>query len=244
MPALFYVGAVPAAWRDIATYASVDAAVAASRTEVEELVSTAVADKAAAAEVRAKDNYYALDTEYKSKDATRNVPLNPVNVAGAPATLEGDGTIAAAKFPLMGAGYLYGPWGVGVATKATGVGLSPVAVATFTTSAIPARYLYRPMCFATILVKSSSTAGRPVVEVRMGTTNQGELVAVGRGRTMFTGLQSIAVMPVASTAAWLVGTGSAATLTMWLSDAAGVPVSMDASEDVTGAAYLLQAPPV
>jgi hypothetical protein len=240
MPALPYVGAVPAAWQDIATYATVEAAVADERMEVEELVSTAVADKATAAEVRTKDNYYALDTEYITKDTARNVPLTPVNVAGAPTTLESNGTIAAAKFPVMGAGYLRGPWGIGSALKVT-AGLSPVVVATFTLSAIPAGYLYRPVCFATILVKSATTAGRPVVEIK---TSQGALVAVGRGRTMFTGLQSIAVMPVAETTTWLVGTGSAITLSMVLFDAAGGSVSMDASDDVTGAAYLLQAPPV
>jgi hypothetical protein len=244
MPALPYVGAVPAAWRDIATYASVDAAAADERMEVEGLVSTAVTDKATVAEVRSKDNYYALDMEYKTKDATRNVPLTPVNVAGSPVTLEGNGTIATSRFPTMGAGYLRGPWGLGTVTKAASVGVTPVAIATFTTTAIPAGVTYQPVCFVSALVKSSTTAGRPVMEVRMGTSSQGALVAVGRGRTMFTGLQSLAVMPVADTVAWMTGTGAAITLTLWLSDAAGAGVSIEAVADVTGSAHLLQAPAV
>jgi hypothetical protein len=244
MTALSYVGVVPAAFSDIATQDSVAAAVASNRTQVEGLVSTAVATKATVAAVQQKMATYAAESEYKTKDTTRNVPLTSVNVANAPVALQNDGTIASTLFTAMGAGYLYGPWVPGTVTKATAVGVSPVAVTTFTTTAIPAGFLYRPMCFATLLVKSSGTAGRPLVEIRLGTTASGTLVAIGRGRTMFTGLQSVAVMPVADTSAWLTSTGAAVTVTVWLSDTAGVPVSMDTAGDMTGAAYILAAPAV
>lgn len=248
MGALTYVGPAPVGSTDIVNQKAVQDAVAGggdvvNKATVDLAVAAASASLATLDAVQTKDKAFATLADYQARDVTNNVPTALVNVAGAPVALQNDGTVPVSRFPQMGSGYLKGPWGFYQSYAQAGVSVTKAAIANFVTDAIPTGMAIRPMCFANVLVRSSNTGGYPVVEIRLGADPSGPLLGLGRGRTMFTGAQSIPVLPVADSGSWLAANGGQVGATVWMYDSVGTAtVSVESGNDLTGAMYLFQYP--
>lgn len=250
MGALQYAGASSSNGSDLATKRTVDTSITnitPNQTTVQASVTTAVKDMATKTYVDKQDTRFAPAAEFKTKDEARNVPKANVNVPDAPVALQ-SGLIPAFRFPTLGSGYIMGPYGwqntYAPSTNAASFA-SAALVASLTTDAIPAGKKYWPLVFGQLMVTSEDTGGRPVVEIRAGTTTGGGLLATGRGRSMFIGAQGISALPASDTSSWLTSNGSPQSVSMWLYDLNGRTVGTRNSAGMTavgGAVYILVGP--
>lgn len=248
MSALPHVGVFPAKPDDVSSQRSVSTTVGTTipnRISVDSDILDAVEKYSTLDEMQFKDSQFPGSDEYIKKDADRNVPIASGNKPGGPVSLT-NGKVDKLRFPSLGAGYVIGPFGVTTSSAAVATA-TPQLIATFTTTIIPVGTLYRPMCFGSVLIASVDTGGRPIIEMRLGTTSSGTLLAVGRGRTMFTGPQGVPLLPVAETTGntetpWMIGTGATVVVTLWLYDANGRSVRMDTAGDLLAGIFLLTAP--
>lgn len=212
-------------------------------TQVANLTSGASPTYAPRTYVDSQDATFQLPSYYQTQDAL-NVPLSSVGQPNGVASLDSTAHVPALQLPVLGAGYLQGPYG-------------PTAVFTGSTSNTPLKIAdwnignvalsFQPFifmhCFAT------GTVSRPIVEVRIANSTTavsyaaGTLVAMGEGRTLYNDYHVIPVVPV--------GAGLSATpanlgpiyniwLSAWLYDANAQGVTLSAGGVVSGAAYLLR----
>lgn len=241
MGALPYVGVLPGTATEISNQASIDATIGTTipnKTTATSSVLDAVAKLCTLDAMRSKDNAFAIASEYKTKDTARNVPTTPVNVAGAPVQLVG-GTVPATYFPALGNGFVNGGYGISYAGAGTATA-SPQLIGTINAGAVPSGIGYWPLCFGAVMVSCNDTGGRPVVEMRLG-SGYGPLLAIGTGRTMFTGQQGISMVPASEGSGWFTGNGAGVTVSIWLYDAngRGVTVQGQGGADLIASTYLV-----
>ncbi len=152
-----------------------------------------------------------------------------VGAASGVASTDASNYVPVAQLPSMGSGYLVGPFGISAAFSgsATTISNGPLKVAEW---AIGVNAInFQPLVFMLVNATTSDNLGRSVIEVRIsnGPSNNystsNPLVAIGTGRSFYTGLQPISVLPCAPASG---RTGSAAYpptyntyLTAWLYDA-------------------------
>lgn len=237
MGALQYAGASSTNDTDVATKRTVDTAIkntSPNQTTVQANIQTAVQNRATKSYVDTQDSRFAPASEFQAKDAARNVPKNTVNVPSGPASLP----IAPGRFAALGSGYVMGPYGW-QETSAQSTTSAAVRIASLNTDAIPSGKSFWPVCFGQVLVTSGDTAGLPYVEIRAG---GGAVLATGRGRTMFTGGQGLTAMP-SEGGGWITSNGGPFTVSMFLADASGRPVSASDGSAIVigGAVYILLA---
>jgi hypothetical protein len=198
MPGLFYVGAPPAADRDVSTKLSIDTELASgvSRSYVDGRVDALAAAKATKVYTDTQDAAYVPGSYYTARDALL-VPLTSKGAAGGVATLNGSGLLPAAQTPVLGGGILAGPYGHTASFDVTGATTTPQKIADFPSG--PTGINGRLLVFMTVIATSTG-AGRPVVEVRYSTTGDttyaGQtLCAIGYGRSQYSDAQTVTVMP-------------------------------------------------
>lgn len=243
MVALQYAGASGADPTDVATKRTVDVEIAntaPNQVSVQTDINNAIANRVTREYVDAQDGRYAPASEPGIKDRARNVLKTEINAPGGPVALV-NSMIPTTFLPLLGEGYVLGPYPWSAIYKVTTSAATPgtaTKIGTVTTEGIPNTRPYWPMCFSTVLV-NADRQGLPVVEIRKGDSPGGALLAVGRGRTMFTGHQGISVVPVGD-GAWTNGTGAALTVSMWLYDLNARSVSTDVlGGAIGGGVYVL-----
>jgi hypothetical protein len=219
---LLYVGANPANGPDLVNRLQATNTLTGgpvNRTTVtSQIHTTATQTYAPKAYIDTQDATFALATYYQSQDAL-NVPSavvgaintdtngNPVALGHTPAgvsaygvaSLDGNGQVPLAQMPVLGAGYLLGPFGPTSPVTAQTAGVGGAAAQNFVNFAVGVQNIpFQPMVYATVIA-SCASGGRPVIEARMSNGQapyaSQTLIARGMGRGGFTDPQAIAVFP-------------------------------------------------
>lgn len=197
MSGLSWVGATPADPIDIETKLDSENIFSAgmSRGYVNGRVATKVAQRGSKSYVDTQDSTFATNTYYVAQDALL-VPNGAKGVASGVASLDSSSKVPIAQVPIIGAGILKGPWGhttaFGGSTQAT-----PFKIAEWTLGV--AGVTGQPLVFFT--TSMISDGGKPVIEIRMGTSTQTTyaaqtLIASGFGKTYYKDYQVITCLPV------------------------------------------------
>lgn len=137
---------------------------------------------------------------------TSYVSNSQVGVAGGVAGLDSGLKVPLTQLPSMGSGYLIGPFGcnsVSQQASATTISNGPKKLAEWAIQSSGGTN-FQPMVFMQANAKTSSNLGRTVIEVRMSNgpvstyRYSDPLVATGTGRSFYTGIQPITVLPCGS----------------------------------------------
>lgn len=244
MPRLNYVGPEPVAGTDLVSRlqgtAFIDRAIV-NRSATSAAVEAAAANLAGKDYIDLADTNYVTSDYYQSRDAL-NVPTSLVGQPNGVATLTG-GKIPVAQIPVLGAGYLSGPFGPTSITPASNVGTTPIKIADFVIGVQSVSF--QPLGYAIVAV-DTNPGGRPVLELRMsnGAANYASqtLIAQGIGRSMFDGRQIVAVTPASATTGasnptpWLGTTNIVASL--WAYSSSETSITIGASAVLSGAIFL------
>lgn len=244
MPRLNYVGTDPATATDILNRGQgtvlIDNA-PVGRTAASEMVETAAAGRAAKSYIDLADANYVTVDYYESRDAL-NVPAANLGQPNGVASLSG-GKIPAAQIPVLGAGYLRGPFGPTSINAVNNATTTPVKVADFTIGVQSVGF--HALAYATVAV-DSKPGGRPILEMRLsnGSAAYGSqtLIAQGIGRPMFDGRQIVAVTPASDTtgasapAHWAGSTNIVVSL--WAYSSSSTPVTVGSASVISAAVFL------
>lgn len=269
---LSYVGKQPSQGQDVTNRGATNTlvnAITPNQTSVSALITTTintgatlngtlVGPYATKAAVDTQTSTFASYSYLTAQDAL-NLPLtakgtvNQVGGVNTPisgssygvATLDSAGHVPVSQFPLSGAPYLIGPWGLTTATGGTAAG-TPVKIGEWKLGT--ADYSFQPFAEAVLLV--TTMMGQPRVEVRIANTPltgsaptyaASTLVAAGTGRYLYNDLHTVSVQPVPNglTQALLPATYSI-WATLWLYDLFNQSVSVSAPDIVSAAFSLLR----
>lgn len=237
MSGLNYVGAPPATSPDIVNKLAVSAQIAITtpnqasvQGQIDVLTSGGSPTYATKSYVDTQDATFQPISYYQSQDAL-NVPTTSRGVASGVASLDGTTKVPIAQIPVLGAGYLRGPYGT-TAQPGAGTGAFPQSTASTPIKIADinigvSSLLFQPLVFCSAFVTGTALA-RPVIEVRIANSTSSTtyaastLVAMGVGRNLYADYHAITVVPVGSTT----GTSPASLatnynvwLTVWLYDA-------------------------
>lgn len=244
MPRLNYVGTEPATSADILNRGQgtvlINNAVA-GRTFASEMAEAAAAEKASKSYIDLADANYVTVDYYQGRDAL-NVPLASVGQPNGVASLSG-GKIPGAQIPVLGAGYLRGPFGPTTINAVNNATTTPVKVADF---AIGVQSVgFHALAYATVAV-DTDPGGRPILEMRLsnGTAVYGSqtLIAQGIGRPMFDGRQIVSITPASATtgasapAHWAGTTNIVVSL--WVYSSSSTPVTVGSASVISAAVFL------
>lgn len=204
MSSLSYVGAAPQDSPDIVNRRQATTIINSApvnRTGVSSQIhTTATTTYASKTYIDTQDATFALPSYYQSRDDL-NVPNTAKGQANGVASLDSSGKIPLAQMPVLGAGYLLGPYGTTTAPVQRVAGQSPLDIVHFNIGVHG--YHFQPLVFATVLATPTS-GGRTVIEARISDGQapyvSQTLVARGIARNLFDDVQSIAVIPCAATA--------------------------------------------
>lgn len=202
MARLSYVGNVPAATNDVANRGQGTAILSdtlVNRTAVATSVEAEAALRAGKTYIDTADVEYATVAYYQEQDAL-NIPQSLVGVSGGVAGLVG-GKVPLSQLPVLGVGYVKGPYGPTSVYNVSSVSTTPAKLADF---AIGIQNLaYQPLCWASAIMTTRPT-GRPVLEMRMSSGTAGyssqTLVAQGFGQSLYEGVQTVTATPATSVA--------------------------------------------
>lgn len=256
MPRLKYVGPSSADDSDVVNRLQANTllnAATVSRTTTTAAIETAAAQKASKKFVDDSDAAFATADYYQTQDLL-NVPTSAVGVPNGVASLV-SGKVPLTQLPVLGAGYLKGPFGptsVNIVTNAT---TDWVKLAEF---AIGVQSLvFHPLAYASVVV-DTTPGGRPILEMRIsnGAADRSSqtLIAEGFGRSIHTGKQVVAVTPASEIAGatnpatgtttpapWGIFTNTV--VSMYIRSSSSTPVSVAASSVISAAVYLMRMQP-
>lgn len=165
-----------------------------SRAYVQGRVGEKVALRGSKTYVDNADSGYAPVAYYPAQDALL-VPISSKGVANGVATLGSDGKLPAAQTPVLGAGFVKGPWGpnsaFGGSTQATPLKIAQWNTVGYNVIGVPWAYMNTSV---------QSDGGRPVLEIRIGTSTQTAyadqtLIAQGFGRSFYNDYQMVTAIP-------------------------------------------------
>lgn len=165
-----------------------------SRLYVTGRVSEKVALRASKTYTDAQDSTYAPVAYYPAQDALL-VPNNTKGAVNGVATLGNDGKLPAAQTPVLGAGFVKGPYGPNSAFGGS-TGATPLKIAQWNTVG----YNVIGVPWAYLNTSVLSDGGRPVLEIRIGTSTQTAyadqtLIAQGFGRSLYNDWQMVTALP-------------------------------------------------
>lgn len=188
---------------------------------------------------------FAQTTYVTSRDAL-NIPLSTVGATSGVAALDSGGKVPLAQMPVIGAGYLRGPFGPTALSYGT-ASATPIKIADWQigTQGLP----FRALAFMSLFV--TSAMGRPVVEVRLANAGAAvpygsgdTLIARGVGRWLYNDYHALNVSPVPDAAGESFSTMSLSTniwVSAWLYDLNNRSVSVSNAQNIPSAAvYLLR----
>lgn len=168
------------------------------------------------------------------------------------ASTDANNKVPLEQLPSMGSGYLLGPFGtswIGSGT-ASSIANGPLKFAEWAiqTNAIN----FYPHAYMIINTQTDSHLGRPVIEVRLSNgpattySNLHPLIAMGTGRSYYTGIQTIAVLPCPRVNGQVGGSFYSPSyntyLTAWLYDSGNGNTSIGsaASSVIVASAFLMR----
>lgn len=175
-----------------------------------------------------------------------------VGAASGVASTDASNYVPVAQLPSMGSGYLIGPFGISTAASgsATTIFSGPFKIAEWVIGVNPINF--QPLVFMHVNATTSDNLGRTVIEVRISNgpattySTSNPLVAMGTGRSFYTGLQPITVLPCAPASGRTGSTAYPPThntyLTAWLYNAgAGTSTVPNAvAPGISGTAFLVR----
>lgn len=246
MPRLNYVGPAPTQGTEVLSQRQgIDLINAATinRTGVTTQIESAVATRAGADYIDTADATFATVEYYQGRDAL-NVPQSAVGTASGVAGLV-SGKVPLAQLPVLGSGFIKGPFGPTTVNAVTSATTTPVKLAEFVIG--NQSIGFHPMSYALVAV-DTTPGGRPIVEMRMSNGaaaySAQKLIGQGIGRTIYNGRQIVAVTPVwptlgaASPEPWDVNTNIVASLYVYSSSA--VSVQVGSASVLSAAVYLMR----
>lgn len=253
------VGPPAVATTDVVTKHDVDtdyANAAVSQTAVAGQIATAVSGLASQVSVNNALASFVQSPYYQNQDAllvplssvgAPSVPANPSATPPVPAvtgiaSLDSTGKIPPPQVPVLGAGYVAGPYGPTATFSASAVNV-PAKIADWNIGA--AGVAFQPVVSMSLLAKAVNL-GRPVVEVWISNSQfaygTGTLVARGVGRNFWNDLMTVNVVAVPARNGQVGGSGFSPTypawLTAWLYDVKGQGVSVVSSNIAVAGVYL------
>lgn len=200
--------------------------------------------------VDTQDALYQLPDYFLDQDLL-NLALTTKGQALGAVGLDNTGTIPVNQLPVLGTGYLLGPFGPkhidnSPATYAGSTGSTPMKLCDWEIGAQSVA-TFRPLVFMTLLV-STSAGAQPVIEVRISDGPAAfasqTRVAQGQGRSNFLDRQSITVLPAPATTGQsgltTPPTYTSPYLTAWLWDANSQSVTFTGDGLVSASLYLLR----
>lgn len=147
---------------------------------------------------------------------------------GGVATLDGAGLIPSSQIPVLGAGYVKGPYGPTMGATSP----NPAVYAASDVQSSPKKIVdwnigttgitFQPWCFMSLFVQAKNL-GRPMVEVWVNSGDPGSvygvgsLVARGIGRSFWNDFMAVNVVPTSTVNSAVGGTGYGPNYTAWLS---------------------------
>lgn len=244
MPRLNYVGTDPATPTDILNRGQGTVLInnaAIGRNVTSEMVESTATTLAAKSYIDLADANYVTVDYYQGRDAL-NVPTSSVGQPNGVASLSG-GKIPTAQIPVLGAGYLRGPFGPTSITAVNNAATTPVKVADFTIGV--QNVGFHALAYATVAV-DSKPGGRPILEMRLsnGSAVYGSqtLIAQGVGRPMFDGRQIVAITPASDTtgasapAHWPGSTNIVVSL--WAYSTSSTPITVGSASVISAVVFL------
>lgn len=256
MGVLAYLGVGPATSRGLEIKAMTDTVIDSGLSQgyvdgrVTDMISGAVplyTAKATRTYVDTQDVLYSTPAYYTAHDALL-IPTASRGAVGGVASLNSSGLIPTGQLPSAGGeGIFKGPYGMNKQYTAS-TGSIPVKVGEWVYPLSSGSNFGAVSCTCQLMVfgfgSAMSVGGRPVLEVRAGTSTQTDYVnqkriALGYGRTVFNDYQQITILPSwagVSNPAWTAGT--VITATMWMYDDAGGTTSTVSGSIGSAALYL------
>lgn len=230
---------------------------ASVQAEITALTSGSGATYATKSYVDTQDATFSTVSYYQAQDLL-NVPNTVVGalnqVAGVNtaltgpyygvASLDSAGRMPAAQMPVLGAGYVQGPYGTTAVTTGS-TSNTPLKIADFNIGLIS--LAFQPLVFMQCFVQSAM--GHPVIEVRIAdsTTSvayaSSTLVAQGQGRSLYDDYATINVLPTPATTGQTyasLGPSYNCWLSAWLYDASSATATISAGGVASAAAFLLR----
>jgi len=238
MPRLSYVGPEPADPTDLVSRGQGQAIINAApinRSDISAMVETATTTKAAKSYIDLADAGFATADYYRTRDEL-NVAVTDVGAPGGVAALV-SGVIPLAQIPVLGSGLVKGPFGPTAITPQSSITTPAAKIAEWVIGI--QSVAFQPLGYALVAVDTTPGA-RPILEMRLNNV----LIADGKGRALHNGRQIVAVTPASETlgaanpSPWPLGT--AITVTLHVSSATSVPVSVGSASVLSGAVYLVK----
>lgn len=204
MPNLAYVGPAAVNPNDLVnrlTANSIFNSATVNRTDVSSQIhTTATTTYADKVYIDNQDALYQLPSYYIARDAL-NIPTSSIGQPNGVANLDSSGKVPLAQIPVLGAGYLLGPFGWTSTPARAVAGQSPIKIVDFAIG--PKSITFQPVFLATVMATQAS-GGRCVIEARMSdgpssVYSSQTLIARGFGRTLYNDLQPVVVIPVPAT---------------------------------------------
>jgi hypothetical protein len=177
-----------------------------------------------------------------------------VGAASGVASTDASNYVPVAQLPSMGSGYLIGPFGIGINAafdgSATTISNGPRKIAEWAIGVNPINF--QPLVFMLVNATTSDNLGRTVIEVRISDgpasaySTSNPLVSMGTGRSFYTGLQPIIVLPCAPANGRTGSTAYPPTyntyLTAWLYDAGAGTSTVPSAvvPGISGTAFLMR----
>jgi hypothetical protein len=250
MAGLSYVGAKPVGDLDITNRLAVNDLIATAATsatavqgQINALTQLPTATYAPKTYVDSQDATFQLPSYYTAQDAL-NVPISSIGAANGVAPLDSNGDVPLINMPVLGAGYILGPYGpTAVGTGTTGATPLKIADWNIGNTALQFRALVFMSCFVTGL------GAHPVIEVRIAdsatapTYAASTLVAMGEGRSIYNDYQAVTVLSVPDALGQtpsLLPSGYKAWLTAWVYDLNGQSVTLTGGNVAVASVFLLR----
>lgn len=193
--------------------------------------------------VDVQDATFQLPSYYTTQDAL-NVPNTAIGQPSGVAALDGLGDVPIAQMPVLGAGYIQGPYGV-TATFTGSTSNTPFKIADWNIGLTSLSF--RPLVFMQCFILGQMS--HPIIEVRIANSTtavsyaSGTLVARGQGRALYNDYHAISVWPAPNSTGQTptnLGPNYNVWLSAWLYDANAQTVTIANGGVATGAAFLLR----
>lgn len=189
-----------------------------------------------------------------STELGKYISNSSIGAANGVAGTDSNNKVPVAQLPSMGSGYLLGPLGISNSWSGSATTVNSAAgPLKFAEWAIQNNAInFQPLVFMVVNAVTDNLLGRSVIEVRISNgsastySTLNPLVAIGTGKSYYTGLQTIQVMPCSATSGQTGGSSYPPTyntyLTAWIYDV-GIGTSKIESAGnsiVTASAFLMR----
>ena len=243
MPRLNYLGPAPTSDKEVLSRrhgVNLINDIAVNRNGVISQIEDAAESRASAEFIDLADADYATADYYQSRDAL-NVSVSSLGVANGVAPLVA-GVVPLENLPILGSGFIKGPFGPTTVNVTGNVTTTPVKLADFAIG--NQSTTFHPLAYATVAV-DTEPGGQPVLEMKISngpsSYSSQTLIARGFGRTIYRGRQMVSVVPASlssNPAPWDVNTDIV--VSMYVYSTSSTPVLVGSSSILSAGVFLMR----